>query len=863
MKFTFFSRLAAFAAAFAFLPSSATAAIPGMKIVRLTSPEPAEGRGFGSECVLTDRYAVVADASIPSDLGIINQGRVRVYDAGTGKLVRTLKASHPETVKYFGRTLAVHGNLLLVGCYTEQVFLFDLSTGKQLRTFLRPGPENAAFFGHAMQLTERYAIISHPSAAVYVYDLTNTEAPLALTPPDPNNIGWYGSSVYCHDQILLVGHPFDATDKGAVYRFDLTTGQLLGSLQAPDGKLFDRLGSYLGGAGQTAFVGNHPNVDAGKAYSISLTGQIGAGFNHDPEAGNNRRFFAGAVSGNLAAWWAGGHVVISEASGNNPFLTITGADLDTNAAIGNIGLAANRLLLGCPQDGGSAANAGAAFLVQTVNEPLPGAVVAVRGAPAPGAAEITFNNLNASAIDSSGRVVVASSLKGKGSNAGRDSAVFDDLANAGVLDLLAKSRDDLGSGLRVTSVAAPVMNNGYALFSAKIAGTGVTTANNRLILRSNGASVLQLLRTGQTLAPFDGAALASFGALAQSSSTSYFSTVIRLRGGAGGATPENDSGLLTGHSNMPSLAEGVREGSPTGMSGVDFRQFVPRVSHQNGAAAFTAMVSGATTENQAVFTKAFGGLPVLVARKGAPAHGIDGGFFSSFLSENVTAANTVVFRAKVSGTGIRSTNNEGLWFGPAALPDLVARTGSPVPGFATGVVWSRFLQVCPQNDRLLIRARLRGPGIRATNDEILGLYQEDKSFLVLYREGESLPGGDGARGGFIRRLEANIDGTYRLLVGLTRSRTAANLALLGGNTLKGTAVAGSSLRKPELKLRKGSVLSNGLGGSAKLTALTFANTQSQDSSGMSCKGLPNLTGSVGTLLRLSFSNRALQIVRMP
>ncbi len=861
MNSAFLPKLVSLAAAFAFLP--AHAAIPGMKITRLASPDPAEGRLFGSACVLTDRFAVVADPSIPSDLGVINQGRVRVFDAASGKLVRSLKASHPATVQNFGRTLAVHGSLLLVGCYSEQVFLFDLNTGKQLRTFLRPGPENAAFFGHAMQLTERYAIISHPGTAVYAFDLANTEPPLALLPPDPNNIGWYGASVYCHDDILLVGHLFDSTNKGAVHRFDLATGQLLGSVQAPDGQVFERFGSFIGGAGQSVFVGNSPTVAAGKAYPLALTGEIGPAFSLDPEPGDNRSFYAGAVSGNLAAWRAGGDVVISEASGSNPFLTIKGSHLETNSAISDIGLAANRLLLGCRQDDNAGANAGAAFLVQTVSEPMPGAVVAIRGQPAPGAADSTFNNLSASALNSAGRVVVASSLRGKGSNRGRDSAVFDDIASAGMLDLLAKSRDDLGMGLRIASVAAPVMNFSNALFTAKIAGTGVTTANNRLILRSNGIDVAPLLRTGQPMAAFDGVALASFGALSQSDSTSYFSTVIRLRGGAGGATPQNDTGLLTMHSSMASLTDGVREGSPAGVGGVDFGRFLPRVSHLNGAAAFTTMLSGASAANQAIFTKAFGGMPNLVARKGSPAPGIDGAVFSSFLAENVTATNSVLFRAKVSGQGIKTSGNEGLWFGPAATPGLVAQTGSPVPGLATGVVWSRFLQLCPQNDRLLIRARLRGPGIKAANDEILCLYQEDKSFLILYREGEPLPGLDGARGGAIRRLEADSDGTYRLIVSLSKSRAAANLALLGGNTFKASAATGSSLRKPELLLRKGSPLSNGLGSGARLTRLAFANMLTQDASGMSCKGLPSVTGSAGTLMRLTFSDRRLQIVRLP
>lgn len=850
------SRILFAATALALLP--AHGAIPGMNIIRLTSPEPAADRNFGSTCVLNERYAVVSDASIPSDLGIINQGRVRVYDPATGSLLRTLKASHSATVQYFGRKLAIHGHLLLVGCYSEQVFLFDLNTGKQLRTFLRPGPDISSFFGEVMQLTDRHAIISHPSAAVYVYELGSQDPPLVLPPPDPNHIGWFGYSLYGYENILLVGHLFDASNKGMVHRFDLTTGQLLGSHPVLDGQLFDRLGSALAGAGHTAYVSNSPNSGPGKAYRITLDGMVGHAFNLDPMMGGDRKFHPAALSGNLAAWRAGGEVVLSDAKTLTPFLTITSADLETNSDLGSLGLAANRLLISAWKDNSAGAEAGAAFLVQTVSEPMPGAVVATRGEMAPGATDITYHSLTAAAIDSNGCVVLASSLRGKDSNKGRDTAVFDDLASKGVLDLLVKSRDDLGSGLRVASVTAPLMNNGYALFTARLAGTGVTSASNRMVLRSKGTSVLPLLRTGQALPVFGGDPLGSFGTLAQSATTSYFSTVVRLRG----TSAATDSGLLMAHSNMANLTDGLREGQATGITDVDFAQFLPRVSHSQGAVAFTSMVSGPTAQNQALFVRAFGGAPTLAARKGSPASGIAGTVFSSFLAENTVHLNHVVFRAKVSGIGIKPTNNEGIWQGPPAMPNLVARTGTQVPGFTAGVVWSRFLQVCPQNDRILLRARLRGPGIKTSNDEVLFLYQENQNFLLLYREGETLPGMNGARGGVIRRLEAHSDGSYQLIVSLGKASVATNLALLGGNTFKSTP--GSTLRRAELKLRKGTVMAVSSGGSgARLTSLNFAHPLTRDASGMGCKGLPSVTCQAGTLMRLTFKNRSLQLVRLP
>lgn len=860
---TRFSCLAALAVACASLFDVATAAIPGMKVIKLVSPEPGANRNFGSPCVLTDRYAVVADSSRPSENGVINHGRVRVYDAVTGKLLRTLKASYPTNVTYFGRTLAVHGNLCLVGCYTEQVFLFDLNTGKQLRTFINPGPDGNSFFGQAMQLTERHAIIVEPGEGVYVYELANTNAPLALLPPDPSFSGWYGISIYAHNNVLLVGQLFpDASNKGVVLRYDLTTGQLLGTVQPPDGSAFDRFGVHINGTGQTAFVST--DMGFNKAYPLTLSGQLGAPFNLDPEPpALFRRFMATAMDGNLIAWWTAGDVVLSDLAKRERLMVIKPEDLGTDYDFSDIGLASNRLLIAAAYDDGAAVDAGAVFLIQTLLEPLPGTPVAIRGDSAPGAAGIYFNDLQAASINPTGRVAVASSLSGAGSNLGKDRGVFDDLAVANLLDLAAKSRDDLGSGLKIASVDPPVINDGNALFAATLGGTGVTSMNNRSILRDNGTAVTPLLRTGDALTAFGGATLASLGQIAQSGSTGYFGSIVKLRSGVGGTTLANDSGLLLAQNSTPNVSNGVREGTATNVAGVNFGQFVSRVSYQNGMAAFTAMVSGTAAQNQALFTKAFGGAANLVVRKGDAAPGITGGVFSSFLSENVTPTNTIVFRAKVSGSGITAASNEGLWHGPAAMPSLIARTGSPAPGMQSGVVWSRFLQVCPQNNRILIRALLRGTGVKASNDEILYLYQEDGSFLVIYREGDGLPGQDGLRGGPIRRLEANVDGSYGLLVSLVGARTSTNLALLCGSTVKGSPTAASSLRRPEQKLRKGTVYATGLSGRTTLTTIAFANKQSQDATGMGCKGLPHVTSGAGTLVRLTFSDRGTQIVKVP
>ena len=871
-----FQSLAALLAVITTLALPAHAAVPGMKVLKLFSPHPMAEGAFGNACAMTDRYAIVGEPGYSSTI----TGAVHVFNAATGALVRTVKPTVSAAGDGFGNGLAVDGTRMLVwaspGGTGSSVYLMDLTTGKELRKFVPGAGQDDFFFGWSMILTERQAIIANPNdatskGAVYIFNLATNDPPQKLTPPDGASNDFFGAAMNLQGSVLIVGSPKNG-GKGAVYRFNIESAQFLSKIQPAGLGAGDRFGDRITGWGASAFVSAHQQdtaagTNAGSVYAVSMEGTFDAmPFSLDPTPGMDRYFgWLARQEGNLVVWGAGKNYVVADAAHRSVRKVIPTEQLDNTLWPDGSALAGNRLLLSYAFDSTYGLEAGAACLVQLLPEPLGGQTVASKGDSAPGAANIVFGDLSTAAINGDGRVVVATSLSGAGSNAGKDKAVFDDLAAASVLDLASKSRDDAGTGVKIGTLSSPFMNNAHALFQATLTGTGVTALNNRIIVRDDGTAPASLLRTGATLGTFGGAALQTWGALAQSSVNPEFVSILTLRKGVAGTSAINDSALAVLNSTTGAIAGQERENADSPVSGIKFGQFV-RASFQYDTVAYSAMLSGPAAQNQGFFTKKMGNASNLVMRKGGDAIGITGAIVSAFLGEAVNASGRTVLRAKISGTGITPATNEVIWQQIGMMLSPVARTGSLAPGQPVGgAVWNRFTQIVPQNDRTIIRGQLRGTGVTAANDEIVSLLQEDGSFLVLLREGDALPGCNGAKVGAIVRLEVAPTGQYRALVTLTGTgvTAASNLALIGGSTVTGTTTSSSSLRKPWLLLRKGALVSlNSLAAPVRVLSLSFAHSGSLDTAGMGCKGLPAVTGAGGTLVKATVTGKFTHLLKL-
>lgn len=291
---------------------------------KLSASDPTFQARFGSALAVSADHALVGAPSAVID-GVNDAGAVYVFDLSTGLYVTTLSADVPQNDGYFGTSIAVSGETLLVGSSgvngtTGAAFVFDLTTGQQ--TAVLSASDGAALdgFGTEVALSDDIAVIAAPqhatngefhAGAAYVFDLTSGQEISKLTAADANERDYFGTSVAVSGGTALVGarlqDPVGLLNAGAAYLFDTATGMQLRKLTAPDGVSNDRLGISVALIGDTALVGSYLHdtddggSDAGAVYVFDASnGQMTAKLAASDGASVDRFGQAVAVSGDHA-----------------------------------------------------------------------------------------------------------------------------------------------------------------------------------------------------------------------------------------------------------------------------------------------------------------------------------------------------------------------------------------------------------------------------------------------------------------------------------------------------------------------------------------------------------------------------------
>jgi len=268
---------------------------------------------FGDAVAISGNYAIVSARTEESNSGLNASGKTFIYDVTTGNLVHDLdnpNAFNFQTGDVFGEAVAIDGNYAIVSAIVEddaggvssgKAYIFNVTTGSLVHTLDNPNAYGTSAddrFGKAVGISGNYAIVSTRdeddaggtrSGKAYIFNVTTGS--LVHTLDNPNAYGTslddrFGHSAAISGNYAIVGAPFEddanGNSSGKAYIFDVTTGNLLHTLDNPNpygGPAIgsdDLFGWSVGISGNNAIVGAYnedepAGFNSGKAYIFDVT----------------------------------------------------------------------------------------------------------------------------------------------------------------------------------------------------------------------------------------------------------------------------------------------------------------------------------------------------------------------------------------------------------------------------------------------------------------------------------------------------------------------------------------------------------------------------------------------------------------
>jgi hypothetical protein len=363
--------------------------------------------------------------------------------------------------------------------------------------------------------------------------------------------------------------------------------------------------------------------------------------------------------------------------------------------------------------------------------------VMLYGQPAPGTNAFFSNNLFNFELNNAGRALVRASLYGEGVDSSNSLGIWSDAS--GTLELVARRGDEvpgLGSGVTFANLGnAWISDSGHVGFDAHIQGTGVTVANDRGLWTDREGSLAQVVREGSPTPGMPGVVFADgpYATIFNGDKFVFFQYIAGPTIGIPLSLWSEGSGELSlvARNGAPDPATG----DPFGMTNHDWE------GHKLNSVGQLAFSEGmGAGSNQKIWFDDAGSLS-LIAGTGGAAPGTGAGVtFQRLYSPILNDVGKVAFRASLTGTGITLTNDIGIWSGEGGDLTLRVRKGTQAPGLTSGVTFSSLREYPLFNDagHLAFSGRVTGNGITSSNN--LGIWSDASGVMTLVaRSGDPVP----------------------------------------------------------------------------------------------------------------------------
>lgn len=338
----------------------------------------------------------------------------------SGRQLHKLTANDAAENSAFGFSVALDGNLAVVGAQTEgggrgAAYLFDALTGKQLHKLYPDDPPSPDWFGWSVAVNGNTVVVGAPRyelsmeldnvGAVYVFDAVTGSQTMKLVAPDPDYFDEFGLSVAVNDKWILVGKVGDddnGRDSGAAYAFDRETGNLVMKLNPTDAAAGDYFGVSVALDGDLALIGaffdDAPASSEGSAYLFDLsTGEelmklVASDGEHDDQFGISVAMSHGKAV--VGSWLAETAYVFDTATGEE----LRKIHFNRSTFGRSVGLVGDLAVVGAPFTGPRGEASGAGYLADVRTGTVVGDLIARDGS--------SFDKLGFTAAVSGNKVIL-------------------------------------------------------------------------------------------------------------------------------------------------------------------------------------------------------------------------------------------------------------------------------------------------------------------------------------------------------------------------------------------------------------------------------------------------------------------------
>ena len=348
------------------------------------------------------------------------------------------------------------------------------------------------------------------------------------------------------------------------------------------------------------------------------------------------------------------------------------------------------------------------------------AVVLVGSAAVPAGAQVTY------------RTVVTTGNSGAGEN------LAPGLPNGGTF-----TNANNNNALNGFGAAGTITNSGEVTFTGSLTGvssTGIDAGNNTGIWSEAGGSLHLVVREGDFV-PASGPEV--FGDFASSGHQ------VNNLGQTAFQAPVGSAVGVWSNADGNGFAQVVRTGDVApGANGATFTSGFGFQMNNAGEIAFAAgTVPGSSIQGRGIWSNV-GGTLNKVALMGDAAPGTGGATFANNVSFSMQQfsfndGGSVQFQSALSGVGVSSTNDTGLWSTSGGSLQLLAREGDSLgsvgPGISLGQVSGSGL--LNNADHSAVRALLTGTGVTTGNNQAILTNRNGAGWETIARTGAPAPVG--------------------------------------------------------------------------------------------------------------------------